>query len=84
MAKEEVSDLFIKAKHQVEGIDKNLSDRLASLKRKYGDVLKKYPSLTEALIESYYPKSLQYQVKAYLKDYPKAEIISSYSGKLIA
>lgn len=40
MAKEEVSDLFIKAKHQVEGIDKNLSDRLASLKRKYGDVLK--------------------------------------------
>ena len=73
----------IKEKTQsVDEIDKNLLDLLQRLKKKYCHVIEKYPSLTDMLIETFYPKFLQDCQTMYGKDkpYPKALVYGSYLG----
>lgn len=71
-------------KRNVEEIDKNLLGLLQRLKKKYCYVIEKYPSLTDMLIETFYPKFLQDCLTRYgkYKPYPKALVYGSYLGTL--
>lgn len=71
-------------KRSVEEIDNNLFDLFQRLKNKYCNVIEKYPSFTDMLIETFYPKFLQDCLTrcGKYKPYPKALIYGSYQGTL--
>jgi hypothetical protein len=77
------------SKYHIECFDNSIYEHIKNLREKYRDVIKKYPSLCERLIEIIYPKFLQREVeesykkkvkkrgKWVRKSYPKLQMVFS-------